>query len=139
VSLMIHGYVLMTSGGTPLWFRFFRNMSDDEKEKYELFSSAIAAVFSLINETLGDDVKEVITNNHRLFLVRSGDIILLVVADKKTKAPTDEFSKFVNRIASRIDPEIPIEELFVQSIIDALAEFEIRIEELNTIEKLSHI
>ena len=86
-----------------------------------------------------DDVKEVITNNHRLFLVRSGDIILLVVADKKTKAPTDEFSKFVNRIASRIDPEIPIEELFVQSIIDALAEFEIRIEELNTIEKLSHI
>ena len=136
---MIHGYVLMTSGGTPLWFRFFKNVSDDQKERYELFSSAIAAIFSLINETLGDNVKEVITDNHRLFLMKSRDIILLVVADKKTKAPTDEFSKFVEEIASKVNPEIPIEEIFVQSIIDALAEFELKIEELNTIEKLSHM
>jgi len=129
----------MTSGGTPLWFRFFKNVSDDQKERYELFSSAIAAIFSLINETLGDNVKEVITDNHRLFLMKSRDIILLVVADKKTKAPTDEFSKFVEEIASKVNPEIPIEEIFVQSIIDALAEFELKIEELNTIEKLSHM
>jgi len=136
---VIHGYVLMTSGGTPLWFRFFKNISDDRKEKYELFSSAIAAVFSLINETPGDDVKEVVTENHKLFLTRSKNIILLVVADKKTKAPTDEFLKFVKEIADRADPEIPIEEVFIQSIIDTLAELELRIEELNTIEKLVNI
>ena len=134
---MILGYILMTSSGIPLWFKFFQNISVDRREKYELFSSAIAAVLSLINETFSDDIKEIIMDNHRLFLMKSRDIILLIVGDKYTKAPTDEFRKFVDDVSRKINPDLAIEEIFLRSIIDSLAEFELKIEELNAFEKIS--
>jgi len=127
----------MTSSGIPLWFKFFQNISVDRREKYELFSSAIAAVLSLINETFSDDIKEIIMDNHRLFLMKSRDIILLIVGDKYTKAPTDEFRKFVDDVSRKINPDLAIEEIFLRSIIDSLAEFELKIEELNAFEKIS--
>ena len=136
---MILGYALMTSGGVPIWFRFFKEITDDKKERYELFSSAIAAVLSLINETFEDNIRELIMDKHRLYLTWDGDIILMVVAEKSTKAPTDYFTKFVRDVASKINPEIAVEEVVLQSIIDSLAEFELKIEELNTLEKLTKI
>jgi len=136
---MILGYALMTTSGVPLWFKFFKEITNDKIEKYELFSSAIAAVLSLINETFDDNIRELIMDRHRLFLTGDGEIILMVVADKHTKAPTDFFTKFVKEVSSKINPELAVEEVVLQSIIDALAEFELRIEELNALEKLSRI
>lgn len=134
---MILGYVLMTRSGIPLWFRFFQDLTDNKKEKYELFSSAIAAVFSLINETFSDDIKEIIMSNHRLFLLKNDEIMLLLIGSKNAKVPAEEFERFVESISSRVDPDISFEEEFLREVIDTLAGLELKIEELNTLEKLS--